>query len=136
MIKNVAKMLKKIMLNANSGRNIRFSTRQTPKGSFPVILGRTSHLRTVRGSLILFQVSDRREVEIKKIEVRLCRGYIIQSIARAGLEITFCFLQFRLFGFEVKEKFLVSKVGCVFPTVIIPILPKAEFGPNDHFKNS
>ena len=24
------------------------------------------------------------------------------------------------------------KVGCVFPMVIIPILPRAEFGPNDH----
>ena len=45
MIKNVAKMLKKIMLNANSGRNIRFSTRQTPKGTFlishPRSLGRS-----------------------------------------------------------------------------------------------
>ena len=27
---------------------------------------------------------------------------------------------------------LATKVGCVFPMVVIPILPQAEFGPNDH----
>lgn len=109
-------MLKKIMLNANSGRNIRFSTRQTPKGSLSCfICSFTVHnvnpsVRSGTDSSLIFKwFLDRREIEIKKIEVRLCRGYIIQSIARAGLEITFCFLQFRLFGFEVKEKFLVSK---------------------------
>ena len=26
----------------------------------------------------------------------------------------------------------INKVGCVFPMVIIPILPQAEFGPDDH----
>ena len=25
-----------------------------------------------------------------------------------------------------------SKVGCVFPMVVVSILPHAEFGPNDH----
>ena len=33
------------------------------------------------------------------------------------------------FNFEL---ILTSKVGCVFPLIIIPILPQAEFGPNDH----
>ena len=27
-----------------------------------------------------------------------------------------------------------NKVGCVFPIVIVSILPYAEFGPNDHRK--
>jgi len=27
---------------------------------------------------------------------------------------------------------LVSKVSCVFPMVVVPLLPHAEFGPNDH----
>ena len=26
----------------------------------------------------------------------------------------------------------VSKVGCVFPIVVVSILPHAEFGPNEH----
>ena len=27
---------------------------------------------------------------------------------------------------------IIYKVGCVFPMVIVSILPHAEFGPNDH----
>ena len=39
--------------------------------------------------------------------------------------------------FRIILKFILGglsnhKVGCVFPMVIIPILPQAEFGPNDH----
>ena len=29
-----------------------------------------------------------------------------------------------------------SKVGCVFPMVVVSILPHAEFGPNDHRKDA
>ena len=30
---------------------------------------------------------------------------------------------------------IIYKVGCVFPMVIVSILPHAEFGPNDHREN-
>ena len=30
----------------------------------------------------------------------------------------------------------ISKVGCVFPMVVVSILPHAEFEPNDHQKDT
>ena len=36
-------------------------------------------------------------------------------------------------GYQDHIEILVStKVGCVFPMVVVSILPHAEFGPNDH----
>ena len=32
----------------------------------------------------------------------------------------------------VRITWIIYKVGCVFPMVIIPILPQAELGPNEH----
>ena len=32
----------------------------------------------------------------------------------------------------IEGLFHLYKVGCVFPMVIVTILPHAEFGPNDH----
>ena len=29
-----------------------------------------------------------------------------------------------------------DKVGCVFPIVVKPVLPHAEFGPNDHLEDA
>ena len=45
---------------------------------------------------------------MKKIEVHLCRGYILQSAVRLGTEIVFAYLQARLFGFQVPELYEVE----------------------------
>ena len=34
-------------------------------------------------------------------------------------------------GFKLRKS-ASAKVGCVFPMVVVSILPHAEFGPNDH----
>ena len=37
-------------------------------------------------------------------------------------------------GIEIQ--IIGNKMGCVFPMVILSILPHAEFGPNDHRENA
>ena len=38
----------------------------------------------------------------------------------------------KVYGLVSKSLVSSSKVGCVFPMVIVSILSQAEFGPNDH----
>ena len=51
-----------------------------------------------------------KDKEVKKIEIHLCRGYILQSAVRLGTEIVFAYLQARLFGFQVPELYQVKIV--------------------------
>ena len=63
-------------------------------------------------------------------------NFIIFDISKLLNALT---LSKRLKGWRTKiNSYTVNscKVGCVFPMVVVPILPHADFGPNDHRENT